>query len=170
MVTYLAPASLARAVALRGSCQQGLWGPDPSPSALMIVLGLSLPMYRVGEASPTSQTPPSSWAAWWYFSRDPENSSSLTSVVHLPFPQKLAACSASELLRVSLSAVALYCPNSAQRGWWAPGGRRDFYSWMCPPAFPHRRVLPTRHKLQRLKYEGKKHPRRGSCFQQEPGV
>lgn len=44
-----------------------LCGPYPSPSVLAVLLGLSLPMHRMGEACMTSQIPPSSWTAWWYF-------------------------------------------------------------------------------------------------------
>lgn len=38
-------------------------------------------------------------------------------------------------------------------GPWGPGG---LYFWMCPAAFPHGPVLPTRHELQRLTCEGNK--------------
>lgn len=63
---------------------------------------------------------------------------------------------ASELLlhlAVGLGLSLPYFCTEKLAGPWGPGG---LYSWMCPAAFSHRPVLPTRHELQRLTCEGNK--------------
>lgn len=82
-------------------------GPTSSPSVLVILLGLSLPRYRWGRLS---QILPSSWAAWWCFSRGPDGRGSSTHPTDVDWaPPGLRA--SSELLLSHCQP----CPTSAQR-------------------------------------------------------
>ena len=129
----------------------------------------------------TSQILPSSWAAWWYLSQGPENGSQPRDKYCSPthpssVRQALPGLSAQPQSPcwVSLWVLASCCPTSPDRLAGGPGplGAGGGVLFLAgPPAFPHRPVLPRRHKLQRLRSGAKKNSGRGSLLPGgEPGT